>query len=173
MNSKLYFSTYTNLNWISILNDEEFKDIIIRSLQFLVTEKRIVLYAFVIMPNHMHLLWLIREDYILKNVQRDFLKYTAQQIRFKLIETQNSLIDSLTVNAKDRKLQIWERNGLSFQLINKETIFQKFKYIHMNPIKEKWSLASSPEEYFYSSASYYKTEVDNFKMLTHINELLF
>jgi hypothetical protein len=105
-------------------------------------------------------------------VQRDFLKYTAQQIRFNLIKNNNSLIDELVVNSKDRKIQVWERNGLSFQLNKGHTTLQKFDYIHINPIKEKWKLAEIPEDYFYSSAKFYKTELDDFDMLTHISEVL-
>lgn len=170
--NKLYFSTYTNLNWIKILEKEEYKNIVIESLQFLVKNDRIKLYCFVIMPNHIHLIWLIKESHLLKDVQRDFLKFTAQQIKFKLIETNNDILDSLVVNSKDRKVQIWERNGFSFELFKKDTIFQKFNYIHMNPIKEKWNLSQTPEDYRFSSASFYKTEIDQFNMLTHINEVI-
>lgn len=40
-----------------MLADDKHKDIIIDSLRFLVTEKRIELNAFVIMSNHIHLIW--------------------------------------------------------------------------------------------------------------------
>jgi REP element-mobilizing transposase RayT len=36
------------------------------------------------MPNHIHLVWRINEKCLLEDVQRDFLKYTAQQIKFDL-----------------------------------------------------------------------------------------
>jgi len=110
-------------------------------------------------------------DHLLKNVQRDFLKFTAQKIRFRLIQTNNPLLDHLIVNSKDRKTQVWERKGLFFPLYNCETIFQKFNYIHANPLQEKWKLSETAEEYHYSSASFYQTERDNFQMLTHIPEV--
>lgn len=151
---------------------KEHKEIVLDSLKFLVEEKRIKLYAFVIMPNHIHLIWLIKEGHILKNVQRDMLKFTAQQIRFSLINSGNKLLDDLVVYSKDRKTQIWERNGHSFPLHNPETIMQKLNYIHSNPINEKWRLSDAPSEYFYSSASFYETEIDTFKMLSHTSEML-
>jgi len=51
------FYTATILEWKHLLKQDKYKDKIIESLQFLVHEKRITLYAFVIMSNHMHLIW--------------------------------------------------------------------------------------------------------------------
>jgi REP element-mobilizing transposase RayT len=48
-----YF-TATIYEWQRVLADDRHKDIIIESLQFLVTKKRIELNAFVIMSNHIH-----------------------------------------------------------------------------------------------------------------------
>jgi putative transposase len=51
-----YF-TATIYEWQTLPGDDNHKDIIIDSLQFLVNEKRIELNAFVIMNNHIHLIW--------------------------------------------------------------------------------------------------------------------
>ena len=78
------FFTATIYEWNHLLMDDNVKDIIINSLRFLVKEDRISLYGFVIMSNHLHLIWRIKLPHLIKNVQRDFLKYTAQQIKFHL-----------------------------------------------------------------------------------------
>ena len=72
------FFTATINEWNHLLKDDKAKDIIINSLRFLVTENRINVYGFVIISNHLHLIWRIKSPCLLKNVQRDFLKYTAQ-----------------------------------------------------------------------------------------------
>ncbi len=41
----------------ALLADDNYKDIIIGSLQFLSNEKRIALNAFFIINNHLHLIW--------------------------------------------------------------------------------------------------------------------
>ncbi|MEA5428411.1 transposase [Arcicella lustrica] len=74
------FFTATILWWKPLLKPDKYKQIIIDSLKFLVENHRVKVYGFVIMPNHIHLVWKINENYLLKDVQRDFLKYTAQQI---------------------------------------------------------------------------------------------
>ena len=49
------FYTATILEWKPLLKEDKYKDVLIESLRFLVSEKRITLYAFVIMSNHIHL----------------------------------------------------------------------------------------------------------------------
>jgi putative transposase len=55
-------------------------------MKFLVDDKRVWIYGFVIMPNHLHILWRLQEGFTQKKVQRDFLKFTAQKIKFDLLE---------------------------------------------------------------------------------------
>ena len=67
-----------------LLQHDKYKDIIISSLAFLVKDKRIKLFAFCIMPDHIHLIWQMQPLIHPQHVQRDFLKYTAQQIKLDL-----------------------------------------------------------------------------------------
>jgi len=75
------FYTATNLLWKGLLKPDKYKDIVIESLKFMVQNKRIKLFAFVIMDNHLHLIWQMLGGIKQQNVQRDFMKYTAQQIK--------------------------------------------------------------------------------------------
>jgi len=51
------FFTATILEWKHLLIEDKYKDIIIESLRFLVKEKRVVVYSFVLMPNHIHIIF--------------------------------------------------------------------------------------------------------------------
>jgi len=79
------FFTATILEWKHLLVEDKYKDIIIESLRFLVKEKRVVIYSSVIMPNHIHIIWQIQGEPKRENVQRDFLKFTAQKIKYDLM----------------------------------------------------------------------------------------
>lgn len=107
------FFTATILNWEKLLANDKYKDIVIESLKFLVTHNRIFVYAFVIMPNHIHLIWQMKEGINPSHVQRDFLKYTAQQIKFDLQKNQPEVLERFKVSVKDRNYQIWEHRPLS------------------------------------------------------------
>jgi REP element-mobilizing transposase RayT len=110
------FFTATILEWKPLLRDDAFKDIIIKSLQFLTNEGSIVVHGFVIMPNHIHLIWQIQDGFRRDNIQMRFLKFTAQQMKFRLLDTQDDSLSAFLVNAKDRTYQFWERNSLSIDL---------------------------------------------------------
>lgn len=51
------FFTATILNWKHLLKDDEYKDIIIDCLKFLIDDKRIEVNAFIIISNHVHIIW--------------------------------------------------------------------------------------------------------------------
>ena len=113
-----YF-TATIHEWQPVLADDRQKDIIIESLQFLVNDKRIELNAFVIMSNHIHLIWQPLTGFTSSNVQASFMKYTAQQIKSSLIKSNKpDMLDAFKVNKYDREYQIWKREPLSIEVLN-------------------------------------------------------
>ncbi|MEO7048139.1 MAG: transposase [Ferruginibacter sp.] len=164
------FFTATILEWKHLLKPDEYKQIIIDSLLFLKKEGSIIVNAFAIMPNHIHLIWQIQNNYTREKIQLRFLKYTAQQMKFRLIDTKNPALQDYIVNASDRQYQFWERNPLSIDLWNKDVLIQKLIYIHNNPLSGKWNLVNYPEEYKYSSALFYEEGIDIFGLLTHYDD---
>ncbi len=119
------FFTATILEWKPLLKEDKYKDIIIESLRFLVKEKPVVVYAFVIMSNHIHLVWQMQAGHTKENVQRDFLKFTGQMIKYDLQKNNTALLESFLVKAKDRQYQFWERNALSIDLFSEAVLMQK------------------------------------------------
>ena len=161
------FFTATILEWITLLSPDKYKDVIIESLRFLVNNNCVIINGFVIMPNHIHLIWQMKAGINPSHVQRDFLKYTAQQIKFDLQEHHPNVLEHFKVNLKDRQYQFWEHRPLSIPIYSNHVLEQKLNYIHNNPIQEKWKLADLPENYYYSSAKYYLLNADEFGFLTH------
>jgi putative transposase len=151
-----------------LLAPDKYKNIVIESLRFLVQQERILLYGFVIMSNHIHLVWQMKAGHLRPHVQRDFLKFTAQQIKFDLVKNHPAVLESFKVAAKDRTYQFWERNPLTVDLWTEKTMLQKLRYIHLNPVRA--NLCQWPEEYPYSSAQFYHTGIDNWGFLTHLRD---
>jgi putative transposase len=161
------FLTATILEWKHLLAIDSMKDIIISSLQFLVKERRVKIYGFVRMPNHIHLIWQILDEHEKAKVQQSFLKYTAQQMKFALANRDTTELEKYKVQASDRAYQFWERNSLSIDLWSRLVFLQKLNYMHNNPIQSKWKLCQYPEEFRYSSSRFYEKGVDEFGFLTH------
>ncbi|MBL7798468.1 MAG: transposase [Saprospiraceae bacterium] len=73
----LYFTTATILEWKHLLRFDNLKNIVIDSLRYMSNSQKAVIYAFVIMPNHIHLVWHIREEHTLSEVKSALLSFTA------------------------------------------------------------------------------------------------
>jgi len=164
INSSQFF-TAAIYQWNHLLSDDAHKNIVIESLKFLVTDKRIEVNAFVIMSNHIHLIWLPLFGFMPSNIQASFMKYTAQQLKRSLIKNDIEALPNFKVNKYDREYQIWKREPLSIELISEDLFKQKLEYIHYNPVKA--GICEKPEDYYYSSARFYLDGLDSFKMLTH------
>ncbi len=85
------------------------KDIFISSLQFLAKDGRVVIYGFVISSNHIHLISQIQYNFEKAKVQHNFLKYSAQQMKFELIKTDTSALEQYKVKSSDSQFKFWER----------------------------------------------------------------
>ncbi len=167
----LIYYTATNLYWKPLMANDSYKDIVSGSLQFLIKKNELILYGFVIMPNHMHLLLQIPETIQDgRDIQHSLMSFTAHEFKKKILKENLLTLEDYYVGDADRQYQFWERNPLPVNIFSKEMAEQKLDYIHLNPLQEKWSLARNPEEYYYSSAKFYLTGVDDFGILTHYME---
>ena len=165
---KIYFYTATILNWQVIMLGDKVKDKLMDSLCFLVKEGGIRLYGFVIMPNHIHLIWKPLESSRFKNLQLSFMRFTGQALKFHLSENEPDTLKKFKVLSSDREYQIWQRNPLPIELYTRSVLEQKLTYIHNNPVQEKWKLVSDPVDYRYSSASFYENGTSVYSgILTH------
>ena len=151
-----------------LLRPDKYKDIIISSLRFLVNNKRVKVFAFVIMENHIHQIWQMMPDNKPEAVQRDFLKYTAQRIKRDLQKNHPNVLEHYKVAAKDREYQFWERNALSVELRSHPVFMRKLEYVHWNPVKA--GMCNLPEAYKYSSALLYEEGKDSWDFLSHYRD---
>ncbi len=163
----IYFTTATIKDWYPLLENEMYKKYIIDSLSFLVKEESVIVYAFVIMPNHIHLIWQLRNDAELSKIQQRFFKFTAQQMKLHLLKNEIDILENFKSYRKDRKYQFWKDRPLSVELTNDKIVEQKMNYLHNNPIQKKWSLVERPEDYKYSSFDFYLNGGSKYNFLTN------
>lgn len=165
-----YFYTNTICNFGHLLADDNLKMIIINSLRYLVSQQLIELYGYVIMPNHIHLIWSMLKRNGKESPAGSFSKFTAHEFKKYLLQNNPVRIDQYRSHKNDRTFQFWKRDPLAVPLTYESILMQKLDYIHDNPIKEKWNLCTYPEDYRWSSASFYETGIDEFKILTHFKD---
>ena len=165
--NEVYFWTITINEWIHLFKTDDYKSIVMESLSWLYTKELIRIYGFVVMPNHIHLLW---EQLKLNGKEfpkNSFEKFTTHRFRKKLQIENSSELNKFSVSACDRKYNFWQRDPLAVRIFSRDMASQKLTYMHNNPLQEHWQLASLPEEYSFSSAAFYENENDEFGILTH------
>ena len=154
----LYFVTTTAEKHLHVFRRESIVRIILDSLHFLRTSKRMILFCFVIMPIHIHLIGKFGKEYPLSAVMRDLKRHTTRQIiRQLMAEEKTDKLNILqSLNHHDgQQYKVWEDGYDACDVFTADFLWQKMEYIHYNPCRPKWNLANSPEEYPWSSARFY------------------
>jgi putative transposase len=161
------FFTATIVEWKKLLTQEKYKLIITNALDYLSKENKVTVFCFVIMDNHLHIIWQMKNENSREKVQHSFLSYTAKQFKKELQMENTELLKHFKIESKDRMYQFWQRNSLSVDLYTPKVFFQKMEYIHQNPVKA--GLCKYPEDYYFSSALFYYNGFSEFSFLTHYN----
>jgi putative transposase len=166
----LYFYTSTINDWKPLIRRYCFYDIILESLSYLHQNRCLRVYGFVIMPNHMHLIWQLLKPNGKESPAASLMKYTAHRFEQHIRRKNPADLDNYLVNWKTRKYNFWRPEPDWFLLSREETTWQKLKYIHHNPLQKGWGLAKAPETYPYSSARFYETGIRSFDFLYHYKD---
>lgn len=166
----IYFWTATINNWQRLLQADRYKQVIIDSLEHLSSHGKMDVFAFVIMPNHIHLIWRINENNGKETTQGSFLKYTAHAFKKRLINEGGNVIEDYAVEAHNKKYEFWQRDSLAIPLYTREVAYQKLDYLHYNPVAEQWQLVKDPCDYKYSTARFYEIGVKDFGFIKDLRE---
>jgi REP element-mobilizing transposase RayT len=156
---ELYFITLTVTDWIDIFTRRIYSDFIIENLTWCQQHKKLNIYAYVIMTNHIHLI-ANAENGSLGDILRDFKTYTSKElmkmIRENLSESRRDwMIKAFEkagkYNPLNKNHQFWQNGNYPVLLYSAEVIQQKIDYIHDNPVKA--GFVGSAHEFWYSSAN--------------------
>ena len=133
----------------------DLRQVIVDSLNFITKQHRIQVCAYVIMPNHSHLIAL--SDQLSKEMA-SFKSFTARKIIDILKSRNENLILQLLAESKlkfklDRTYQVWQEGSHPQELQNEAMLHQKIEYIHYNPVRAGY--IEEPLEWTYSSARDY------------------
>ena len=73
----VHFVTCAVVQWIDISTRSTYVEIVVDSLNFCAKEKGLLVHAWVLMPNHLHLIVSAKDGQVLSDILRDFKKFTA------------------------------------------------------------------------------------------------
>ncbi len=152
----LYFVTSTLVEWQPLFAHHQYASIVLNSLQWHCEQERILLFAFVVMPTHLHRIGKPRDPFEISNVLESFASYTAHEI-LKVLRREGR-DDWLTVFAAHaepgKNHRIWQKTEAK-NVYSVEFLHEKVEYTHNNPINKGWDLVADRADYRYSSACFY------------------
>ena len=169
----LYFITASIIDWKHLFITPEYANIPLNSLAWLQQQKRILLFAFVIMPSHLHAIVKPENDSIGEIVQQ-FGSFTAHEILKKLqMNNQKDLLDWFQQEKRDQRHEhsIWQ-DIQAKNVYSPDFLWQKMEYIHQNPVAKNWDLVEDRADYLYSSVGFYDYGREPIIEITDINEWL-
>src|SRR5690606_9075357 len=79
-NEGIYFVTITVVGWIDVFTREEYKNLIIESLQYCQRKKGLEIYGYCLMTNHLHMICKAISEITLPEIMRDLKKFTSKKI---------------------------------------------------------------------------------------------
>jgi putative transposase len=157
----LYFISFATVFWVDVFVRRIYFDCIVENLNRCVDEKGMEIYAWCIMPSHIHLVFrstIQKPDALI----RDFKSFTSKKL-IALIEENmqesrrewllNSFKKAASVNSNNTKNQFWQQHNNPIELWSPNVIQQKIDYTHDNPVAA--GFVDHDFEYLYSSARDY------------------
>jgi REP element-mobilizing transposase RayT len=164
-NELAHFITFSVVNWIDALTRVEYKEIILESLQYCSKEKGLILHAWVIMSNHVHLIISAKEGHTISDILRDCKKFTSKQIVTAIKANPKESRKDWMVwmferagqrNSNNKDFQFWQQDNHPIELSSHTIKQQRLDYLHENPVRA--GIVYEPQEYIYSSGvDYYTT----------------
>ena len=162
----IYFSTFTVQNWVSVFEDfPDANDIIVDSLDYLSKEEGLIVYAFVIMRDHIHIVWEMPSIVALDSISRRFRSFTGSNIIKLLKKLDEEYLGNFQSERKDRSHKYWKIGSNDYHLTHRDIVLQKIKYIHDNPTKGDCRSVEDPKDFWFSSARFYDGDASAFSFL--------
>lgn len=174
-----YFITFTNYQWLPLFQITDNYDVVYKWFEHLRTKNHYIV-GYVIMPNHIHAIIAFNYGKIsINTLVGNGKRFMAYEIVKRLESSTNTVIlhrlqDGITRadKAKGQKHFVFQPSFDLKQCHDFGFVNQKLAYIHNNPIRKKWELASDATAYLHSSAKFYETGEQGIYSVTHYMDLI-
>jgi len=161
----IYFVSFATVYWIDVFVREIYFETMVQSLEFCRKNKGLELFAYCILPSHIHLLFRDKNNdpsNLIKEIKTFTSKALQKQISENMTESRREWLlwmferaGKKNSNVKNR--QFWQQHNKPIELWSNKVIEQKLDYIHNNPVES--GFVTEPHHWKYSSAKNYADEI--------------
>ena len=128
---------------VDVFTRKDYRDIVLESIRHCQNQRGLVVHAWCIMSNHLHLV-ISAKNHDLSEILRDFKKFTSKQIIIAIEANQHESRSDWMLkifreeglkNSRNTNYQFWRQDNQPQELYSAEFVFQKINYIHNNPVE--------------------------------------
>ncbi len=170
-----YFITFSTVDWVDIFIRPVYKQVVVHTLNHFIEHKGLVVYAWCLMSNHLHLLVRPEDGQAIADVEKEYKTFTTQKI-LEAIDTEPEIRRTWMMDRFEqfgnlfgfsKKFHVWQNcsSPLFIDLHKTDLLLDQFDHIHQNPVRDR--IVDTAPEYLYSSARDYS----GMKGLVHITKL--
>jgi REP element-mobilizing transposase RayT len=157
----IHFITFAVVEWVDVFTRPLYKDILLESIRHCQVHRDLLLHAWCLMTNHIHMILSARNNDT-SDILRDFKKFTSKKIiaAIESNEQESRREWMLRIfreqgerNSRNTNYQFWRQDNHPKEAYSAAFTAQKINYIHNNPVEA--GIVDKPEHYLYSSARDY------------------
>jgi REP element-mobilizing transposase RayT len=160
-----YFVSFAVVEWIDVFTRDEYRLVFTNSLNHCINNKGLIVYGWVIMTNHVHLVISLNAETnsTLSDIMRDLKKYTAMHlikaIRENLQESRREWMIRMfnfagRNNSNNSNFQFWQQDNHPILLKDAGLLSRAMHYLHQNPVVA--GLVDNASAFIWSSARDYE-----------------
>jgi REP element-mobilizing transposase RayT len=154
-----YYITTSVNKFIKIFREKKYADIILKNINFYKRKYGFKLLAYVVMPDHLHLLIFPKQDHVkeVSNLIGTLKRFTSRALRKQMEkERRTTWLRAFKLEGTKKRnwqYQIWQERFDDLAIYSSRMARTKMNYIHNNPVRK--GIVERAEEYLYSSARNY------------------
>lgn len=139
----VYFLTFATVGWIDVFTRPVYKELLIDSIKHCQQHKGLLVHAWCIMSNHVHIIASTQGNSI-SDILRDLKKFTSKRIIEEITQNPQEsrkewmlaiFRNSGRYNRNNEIFQFWQQHNHPIQSDTGDIMKQKLNYIHENPVK--------------------------------------
>ena len=146
---EMYFITLVTHRLYYLFDRHNRWEILLNSLKYYQEHKRLNIFNWVFMLNHIHLI--VKAPDIIGFI-RDFKTYTSKELKKNILITEPNIL-KLFIDKKG-EYHFWKSSNMPKLIETEKFYLNKANYIESNPVRKLY--VRNPEDWIYTSANYEK-----------------
>ncbi len=146
---RIRFVTFATRQLTPVLSNSCYRDIVVECLEEVCAEYKVRIIAYVVMPEHVHLMLLPPIEICLAPVIGDIKRLSAKRIHLRMSPDSELAKRLTTVRCGQARFSLWQKRCYDHNCRTVQSVRRTIDYCHMNPVRR--GLVKRPEDWRWSS----------------------